>query len=236
MSDSNTKTAPDQGSSSLSSNIEQSNSVVNSNFDTILSKLDNVRCTGNQCTGRCPNHDDKRNSLSCTQANDGSVLIHCHAGCAAEDILNKLNMTMRDLFPHRNKNHLGKIIATYDYVDENGKLLYQVVRFSPKDFRQRRPDGKGGWIWKVGGVTKVPYRLPDILNSSKDTPIFIVEGEKDADRLASLGLVATTNVGGAGKWTRKLNKYFAGRKVVIIPDNDKAGRDHAHKVRKELLS
>lgn len=169
-------------------------------------------------------------------AESGKILVHCHAnkGCTLKDIVNSLGLTIRDLSPASLRTGtLGKIVATYDYVDENGKLLYQAVRYSPKDFRQRRPDGKGGWIWK-GGINKVPYRLPDILNAPKDTPIFIVEGEKDADRLASLGLVATTNVGGAGKWNRKLKKYFAGRQVIIIPDNDQAGRNHAKKVRKEL--
>ena len=206
-------------------------------IDEILNQLTNVKKSGDGYSARCPEHEDLKNSLSIGLTKEGKVLIHCHAGCDTKEIVAKLGLEMRDLFPVSSKRSASrKISATYDYLDENRKILYQAVRYSPKGFSQRRPDGKGGWIWNVSGVTKIPYRLPDILNSSKDTPIFIVEGEKDADRLASLGLVATTNVGGAGKWTRKLNKYFADRQVVIIPDNDKAGHDHARKVRKELLS
>ena len=95
-------------------------------------------------------------------------------------------------------NSNQKIIAAYDYKDATGKLLYQVVRFEPKVFRHRQPDGKGGWIYK-GSEQRVLYRLPDLLKYP-DATIFVCEGEKDADRLASLGYCATTVA--SGKWTR----------------------------------
>ena len=85
----------------------------------------------------------------------------------------------------------GSVEATYDYRDERGDLLYQVVRLKPKDFRQRRPDGKGGWIWKLGDTRRAPYRLPELLQVP-DATVFVCEGEKDADRVASLGNCATT--------------------------------------------
>ena len=122
-----------------------------------------------------------------------------------------------------------RIVATYDYRDENGALLFQVVRYGPKTFRQRRPDGSGGWSWRVKGVRPVPYRLPELLTAA-DAPVFIVEGEKDADRLAGLGLVATCNAGGANSWPPGLSEYFRGRDVCILPDNDDAGRSHAERV------
>ena len=93
-----------------------------------------------------------------------------------------------------------KIVACYDYHDEQGKLLMQVVRMEPKTFRQRRPDGDG-WSWSVKDVRLVPYRLPELV-AAPDAVVYLVEGEKDADRLASLGLVATCNAGGAGKWRK----------------------------------
>ena len=71
-----------------------------------------------------------------------------------------------------------------------------MVRYEPKDFRQRRPDGQGGWTWQVKGVRQVPYRLFERANAAGDPPVLIVEGEKDVDRLASLGFVATCNAGG----------------------------------------
>jgi putative DNA primase/helicase len=122
-----------------------------------------------------------------------------------------------------------------------------VVRFDPKDFRQRRPDGNGGWIWTVKGVRRVPYRLPELIATPIETSVFIVEGEKDADNLAMLGLAATCNAGGAvkqrddgtpgrSKWRPELNRYFHGRNVIVVPDNDNAGRDHARAVAADLLS
>jgi hypothetical protein len=123
-----------------------------------------------------------------------------------------------------------KIEATYAYQDEDGKTLFEVVRFEPKDFRQRKPDGKGGWIWSVKDVRQVPYHLPQLLAAPWDKPVFIVEGEKDVMRLESLGLVATCNAGGAGKWPEALNEHFEGRRVVILADNDEAGHKHADRV------
>jgi putative DNA primase/helicase len=137
-----------------------------------------------------------------------------------------------------------RIVAAYDYRDESGELLFQVVRFEPKDFRQRRPNGHGGWTCQVKGTRQVPYRLPELIAASLETPVWIVEGEKDVDRLASLGFAATCNAGGAAKangrtgakskWPPALNPFFAGRDVVIIPDNDDAGRDHARAIARNL--
>jgi hypothetical protein len=114
-----------------------------------------------------------------------------------------------------------KINATYDYVDEADDILFQVVRFDPKDFRQRRPDGREGWEWSVKGVRHVPYRLPELQEAiANDRTIVIVEGEKDADALWKLNIPATTNAGGAGKWSPALNEFFRDVDVIIIPDND----------------
>ncbi|WP_447044273.1 toprim domain-containing protein [Vreelandella sp. H-I2] len=125
-----------------------------------------------------------------------------------------------------------RIAKSYDYTDESGELLYQAVRMEPKSFRQRRPDGDG-WKWSVKGIRQVPYRLPELL-AKPDAPVFVVEGEKDADRLADLGLLATCNAGGAGKWTNAHSEQLANRRVIVLPDNDTAGRDHAEKVRTSL--
>ena len=119
-------------------------------------------------------------------------------------------------------------VAQYNYADENGVLLFQVVRFEPKDFRQRCPAGDV-WSWSVKGIRKVPYRLPDLL-AAPDATVYIVEGEKDVNRLMALGLLATCNAGGAGKWSAELSEFFRGRRVVILPDNDEPGRKHAAKV------
>ena len=120
-----------------------------------------------------------------------------------------------------------RIVATYDYQDERRALVYQVVRYEPKDLRQRRPNGKGGWIWKMKGVPQLVYRRPDLTGREA---VAIVGGEKDADALWALGLPATTNSGGETKWSdiHTAQLTAAGvQRVVILPDNDDTGRAHA---------
>ncbi|MGD0432553.1 MAG: hypothetical protein ABSA58_15835, partial [Acetobacteraceae bacterium] len=119
------------------------------------------------------------------------------------------------------------IIATYDYHDEHGELIFQVVRKLPKKFVQRRPNGSGGWIWNMNGVQRVPYRLPELMAAPDDATVYIVEGEKDSDALHACGLIATTNAGGAGKWWRQMSEFLRGRQVIILPDFDEAGEKHA---------
>ncbi len=123
--------------------------------------------------------------------------------------------------------------AAYEYRDENGNLLYQVCRYPRKQFLQRRPNGAGGWVWNLRGVPRVLYRLPELL-ASPDAVVYVTEGEKDADRLAREGLIATTNSGGAGKWRKEYGEALQGRDVVILPDNDDPGRKHAQQVARSL--
>jgi len=121
----------------------------------------------------------------------------------------------------------------YSYVNADGEVVFEVERYEPKTFRQRRPDGKGGWLYNMDGVQAVPYNLLKMMEKP-DAAVFIVEGEKCADRLAQHGLIATTNHGGSKNWKPDLNQYFAGRKVVLIPDNDEAGQKHADVVQSQL--
>lgn len=128
-----------------------------------------------------------------------------------------------------------KIIATYPYVDAADNLLFEVVRFEPKDFRQRRPDGAGGFHWNLKGVEPTLYRLPEVLRAVRENErVYIVEGEKDADKLVALGFVATCNPGGAGKWKPQLAQILRDARVAIIPDNDDVGIEHAETVAKSL--
>ncbi len=127
-----------------------------------------------------------------------------------------------------------RIAKHYDYRDECGDLLFQTLRFEPKDFRQRRPDGKGGWIWNLEGVRRVLYLLPEILADTLNRPVLVVEGERDADALHDIGLLATTNPMGAGKWLPEYSEQLRGRRVVILPDNDEPGQKHATQVAESL--
>ena len=125
----------------------------------------------------------------------------------------------------------SRIVAEYDYVDELGEVLFQVCRFEPKDFRQRKPVEGGGWAWGVKGVRLVPYNLPTVLKAIRaGQTVYVVEGEKDVLNLAREGLVATCNPMGAGKWSDDMSIHFVGADVVVIPDNDDAGRNHANVV------
>jgi putative DNA primase/helicase len=118
----------------------------------------------------------------------------------------------------------GRVVAAYDYRDANGELLYQVVRYEPKRFNQRRPDGKGGWIWSKDDCPRVLYHLSDLLKWP-DACVFVCEGEKDADRVASLDHCATAVA--CGKWTDDCVQTLTGRDVLILEDADKAGRKKA---------
>src|SRR5262249_38425249 len=135
-----------------------------------------------------------------------------------------------DLFPSKSVRS-KRIVATYDYLHADGTLLYQAVRYEPKDFKQRRPDGNGGRTWKLGkDVPRAPYRLPALMSQPL---VLVVEGEKDADALHALNYAATTNVGGAGKWSDQYSRILkaAGTSTVgVIADNDDAGRQHAEQV------
>lgn len=140
----------------------------------------------------------------------------------------------------REHKHLAEpsklnIVATYPYTDQDGKLLYEVVRLDPKDFRQRRPDGAGGWLWKMKGVERVLYRLPSVLAAVQaGQTVYVVEGEKAANALAELGLTATCSPGGACKWRDSYSPTLAGADVVLLPDNDEPGRNHVAMVAKSL--
>jgi hypothetical protein len=190
-----------------------------------------LRIRGHQGYGRCPFHDDARASFS---VDLDTGLWTCHAGCGtgnANQFAERLGLRNTSKAPA----NVDRIVATYPYIDERGELLFEVVRFEPKGFCVRRPDGPTGWIWNLEGVRRVPYRLRELLTAvHRGERVHIVEGEKDSDRLASAGLAVTTNPGGAGKWRTEFAPYFKGSKVAILPDNDDPGRRHAEQVARSL--
>lgn len=195
----------------------------------LLHKFKNVRRSGDGWTAQCPSHGDAHNSLSIGAGDGGRPLLYCHAGCTYEAICNAAGIN-----PHEGEERGARQFgATYDYRDEQGVLLYQVLRKEPKGFVQRRPEGDG-WAYKLNGVRRVLYRFGDIIGAAAGARVFVVEGEKDADRLAGLGLVATTNAGGAGKWSDEFAEYLRGFNVVVIPDNDEPGVKHAQQVEQSL--
>ncbi len=200
----------------------------------------------------CPAHEDKTPSLSVSSGARG-LLLRCFANCSTDAVCQAAGIKVSELFydagkPARNgvsrREHHGhpaqvnslsivnvpktksRVVAEYDYRDHHGELRFQAIRFEPKDFRQRQPDGNGGWIWNLKNVEMLPYRLPELIASTNGA-VHVVEGEKDADRLAAEGFVATCSPMGAGKWSDRFNHWFEGRAVVIVADKDEPGRKHA---------
>src|SRR4051812_10262182 len=191
---------------------------------------------------RCPAHEDAKASLGLHDADDGAVAWNCRAGCdskAVGEALKACGLLPERLKRERKAKHgLGPIVATYDYRDAAGMLALQVVRYEPKAFRQRRPDPArpGEWLWSVGDLRRPLYRLPELLAADPAELVFLVEGEKDADRLRSLSLVATTSAQGAKGWPLSDHVPLAGRHVVVLPDNDPPGREYAATVAGDLAT
>jgi KaiC/GvpD/RAD55 family RecA-like ATPase len=186
---------------------------------------------------KCPVHSGQRESFA-IQSDTG--LAHCFSQCGRGWDMISLEMELGGLDFPRAKDRVFEVVgrpkvpwadrnleATYDYVDENGKLLYQVIREYGKKFRQRRPDGNGGWVYGLADVRRVPYQLPKVLAADF---VAICEGEKDCNTLSHLGITATCNNGGAGNFRADLGWHFEGKQVAIFPDNDEPGREHALKV------
>ncbi|MGI8477528.1 MAG: hypothetical protein ACR2OO_14330, partial [Thermomicrobiales bacterium] len=208
-------------------------------IDLVLSRLDNVKKVGGGYMASCPVHDDKKASLSIKEGDDGKVLLDDFAGCETEAIVDAIGLEMADLFvadaPRpRVVGSTRRIVATYDYEDD-GVLRHQTVRYEPKDFRQRRPDGQGGWIWNLHGVDLLLYRLGALRAADPARTVWMLAGEKDVDRaVADLGIVATAPPLGEGKWRDAYCTDLLGRSVAIIEDNDEPGRKHAAQVAASL--
>lgn len=206
------------------------------------------KTTGNEIRFSCPRHDDNEPSLRldtakncwfCNPCNKGGnswALAAWIADVSADDKLSVIAwLKERGLLNGNGHQEPAErhIIVTYDYKNAEGELVYQVARFEPKDFRQRRPDGNGGWIWNTKGLKRLPYNLPKL--AAAEYP-FITEGEKDVESLRKIGLVGTCNSGGAGKWSAELAQYFrADQHITILPDNDEPGRNHAQQVAESLF-
>jgi len=187
---------------------------------------------------QCPTHDDRQASLSVTEGRDAKVIINCHAGCRTEDVIAALGLSWADLFGEDRKAK-AEIVATYPYVDADGKLLYQAVRYFPKAFKRRRPDGKGDWIWTLNdpatkklAVSHVLYQLPAVLAAVEaGQPVYVVEGEKDVHAIERAGATATTNIGGAkGPWKPDFSRLLAKPRTIVVADDDQPGHQRAQRI------
>lgn len=203
------------------------------NIGDILNKLTNVKqIKDNEWQADCPCGGHSTPQKHLTIGNDGNkALVTCFGGTHTyEDICKVLGF---DSLTYSKDNLTAKeqpkvIKDIYKYI-KNGQVIFETVRFIPKDFRQRRPDGKNGYIWDLKGIELCLYHHDDIKNAVKNgDTIYICEGEKDVDRLCDMGFIATCNPMGAGKWLPQYTDTLNGaNQVIIIPDKDDAGRKHA---------
>lgn len=206
----------------------------------VLSRLEGVVTVNGGFQAKCPCRDDDDNpSFSVSEGKDGKVVVYCHAGrCDTEKACQSMGLTLSDLYPPKPKEEL-KLTATYNYYSEDGTLLFQKLRFvdssGKKTFRQRKPDGRSGWDYKLADTPRVLYNLPAVVNAVKQgKPVFVVEGEKDVDTLTKMSIVATTMPNGAGTWNEIHTSVLAGATVDIIIDNDLPGQQHAVEVYQAL--
>jgi hypothetical protein len=197
-------------------------------------EVEGFRKDGRGYKGLCPFHSDHEPSLR-VNLKDGKWLWFCHpcdTGGNAFELLKRLGKPPKAA--KKDSERKDQPTATYDYTDKDGTVLFQALRFGDgkgKTFRQRQPDGKGGWIWSVPEDVRTLYNLPEVTRAEE---VFIVEGEKDVETARRLGVTATTNALGAGKWLPKYSQLLAGKNIVLIPDNDKAGEKHRYVVLKSL--
>jgi hypothetical protein len=210
--------------------------------EIVLPKLDRVQKTADGFTARCPAHEDNSPSLSLGYGTKHPVILTCFAGCDPDDILKAIGLEWKDLSAPRDEDRKrqGKssIIATYDYTDEAGAMIYQVCRLEPKSFRQRRPAPNGEWIWSLKGTRMVVYQLPKVIEAvNAGELVWIVEGEKDVHAMEGrLQVTATCNTGGAGMgWRDEYSEVFRDAAVAVVSDADDKGRAHARNIMASLM-
>jgi len=192
---------------------------------------------GDRVRATCPAHSDTKPSLSVARR-DRCVLLHCHAGCRTGEVVRALGLRPADLFigprPPRERE---SIVETYDYLNRDGELLAQKVRYQPKRFKWRRldPDTPSGWRWDLGegGLPRL-YRWPELAGARL---VFIAEGEKAVDRLKRFDLLATCGPAGASTWKASeqlLEAVASDATIAILPDHDRPGARHADRVATDL--
>jgi hypothetical protein len=213
---------------------------VSAGLDLVVARLTERGCGPKPCGSEwsarcpCPEHDDKTPSLSVGEGKNGKPVLHCFAGCQPDEVIAALGLTWRDLCGDDERQRDVPLVV-YTYFEESGEAVGYVKRWPNRKWSQARPDGNGGMVNKKP-TCPVPYRLPELARVPPGEMVFIPEGEKDADTLAREGLVATTNPMGAGKWPSEWGeRYFQGLSVVVLADNDDAGRRHAQQVVASVL-
>lgn len=211
---------------------------VSDRLQTILSRLKGVKKVGpNTYRAYSPLRDEKEPSLYITEKPDGTILMCDHGGGDTKAILAAIGLTMRILFPDggssgsepKGSDPERKVAAIYQYLDKNGELVAEKVRYKNKTFfwRSKKPDGS----YDYHKPKNVPLYNGTVLEKAE--AVFLVEGEKDVDTLTKYGLPAVSLPNGA-HWENEYVAYFSDKVIIILPDNDDTGRDYAKAALKAL--
>jgi putative DNA primase/helicase len=212
--------------------------------ERVVARLEHVRRDRDGWRARCP---VCRRDLSVTEGSDGRVMLDCDGRCEAQAITGALGLELADLFVQRARPALAAVpdlepVAVHDYTDAEGVVLYQVCRVDCGDHdegRPRRPDpaAPGRWLWGMGDVEPVLFRLPQVLDAVADGKrVWIVEDERDVDTLTTAGYAATTPSGGLLGWREAHAALFQGADVVVAPVPDAEGRSFAEQVAASLAN
>ena len=209
-----------------------------SDINKVLSAFNGVKSTGsNKWQAFCPNHDDKKRSLSITHLpSEDKILLCCFAGCDTIDVLTAAGLEWSDLMPVREEKPLQEwqigLEAEYPYHNVKGEYLYSKLRYKGKVIRYGRTNGDTFLPGK--GEESTLYRLPEIVKAIRSgRTVYITEGEKDVDTLRRIGLTATT-AGSVSDWKPHYADYFIGADVVLLPDNDEPGRKLMSQINRDL--
>ena len=212
-------------------------------IDDILRHFDGVKGGHGHYMAKCPAHMDADPSLSIGLGRDGRVLIHCFAGCRTEDVLNAVGLSKRDLFADDWRG--GAPLPEFEPIQTGNQEWTEAEYIYPggnlKKVKKRSANGKkrmywmrrtgDGWTPAHGDVEKLLYTRGPL-----DSPVFLVEGEKDVDTLHALGFSAASLPDGANsKWYDHYGVALAGKDVFLIQDNDKPGKAFAARIAGELL-
>ena len=184
-------------------------------------------------------HSTRDRGSTVRDSDDGDVIFHSFNGGDWRAL--KDECRRRGLLPERMREEAAqrwRVAGVYEFVDAEGTVLYRTRRMEhpakPKRFEAQRPDGKGGWLDKLGDCPRVLYRLPELLAADPAEPVYFVEGERKADKLAFWGLVATSIAFGAAGWRAAYADALKGRHVIFLPDNDRPGHEFVNKARPDM--
>ena len=219
--------------------------------EQIAQALGNAKKVNGQWMASCPvsshgqGNGDRNPSLCVTENDEGKPLFKCFSGCSQESVFQAVkdygllpdlpNPTdfLTQLKPIQKQDPV--LEQEWHYTDEDGvvqhiKQRYKTFDTKGKTYKQFRVDENGRRHASMTGANIVPYNLPEVDFARKTgRTVFLCEGEKAADALKTIGVVATCTHNGASNFPEDVVKHLVGLTIAIVPDNDTVGWEYARK-------